>query len=40
MRTSTRIILAGLISVLSLAAVPAQSASAAQMKPSFYGCCR
>lgn len=40
MRTSTRILLAGLVSVLALGVMPASPAGAAQAKPSIVWCCR
>jgi hypothetical protein len=40
MRTTTRFLLAGFVSVLVVGIVPAQSADAAQMKPGMVYCCR
>lgn len=39
MRTTTRLVLAALVSVLCLGVVPAQ-ATAAPLSPSMVGCCR
>ena len=40
MHTSTRILLAGFVSVLALGVMPVQSASAAPVRPAMVGCCR
>ncbi len=40
MRISTRIVVAGLMSVLALGIVPVGAAAAHQAHPNMVGCCR
>jgi hypothetical protein len=40
MRTSTRIVIAGLMSVLALGVVPVGAATAHQAHSNLIGCCR
>jgi hypothetical protein len=40
MRATTRVLLAGFVSVLVLGTVPAQSADASPLKPGMVYCCR
>ena len=40
MRATTRILLAGVLSVLVLGGLPTQSAQAGQREPSMIYCCR
>lgn len=40
MRTTTRLVLVALVSVLALGVVPASTASAVPAKTSVIGCCR
>jgi hypothetical protein len=39
MRTSTRLVLAGLVSVLAMGVLPVSSADAAVARPSYVHCC-
>jgi hypothetical protein len=40
MRATTRVLLAGFVSVLVVGVLPAQSAEAAPVKPGMVYCCR
>jgi hypothetical protein len=40
MRTTTRILLAGIVSVLVVGIAPVQSAGASPLKPGMVYCCR
>ena len=39
MRTSTRLVLAGLVSVLAMGVLPASTTDASAMRPSYVYCC-